>query len=99
MPLAINGALAVRDMVVQADGRILVAGNATGGTSPGPLVARYNADGSLDATYGTGGVASIFLGDGGVLDGIDLQSNGDAIVCGGITPDAAGAAVVARIQF
>jgi uncharacterized delta-60 repeat protein len=98
-PLANNGALTVRDMVVQADGRILVAGNATGGTSPGPLVARYNADGSLDTTYGTNGVASIFLGVGGVIDGIDLQSNGDAIVCGGITPDTAGAGVVARIQF
>jgi uncharacterized delta-60 repeat protein len=41
-------------VAVQPDGRTLVAG--TSGISPGAVVLRFNADGSLDSTFGTGGV-------------------------------------------
>ena len=40
--------------VVQADGRIVVGG-ASGGAM---ILARFNADGTLDTTYGTGGFVS-----------------------------------------
>ena len=37
--------------VVQADGRVVVAGQRAGAAT----LARFNADGTLDTTYGTGG--------------------------------------------
>jgi uncharacterized delta-60 repeat protein len=45
--------------LTQPDGKILVAGpgNANGST----VLERYNPDGSLDASFGTGGVASLVL--------------------------------------
>jgi uncharacterized delta-60 repeat protein len=39
-------------VTVQADGRILLAGRAWVGSSEDMALARYNADGSLDATFG-----------------------------------------------
>jgi uncharacterized delta-60 repeat protein len=42
-------------VAVQADGKIVVAGHTTGGMHGDIAMARYNADGSLDTTFGTGG--------------------------------------------
>ena len=44
-------------VVVMPDGKILVAGASSRPTGSGvfPVLARYNADGSLDTTFGTGG--------------------------------------------
>src|SRR5262249_24571364 len=41
----------------QPDGRIVVAGRTEDGTTSDALVARFNADGSLDATFGAGGLS------------------------------------------
>lgn len=49
-PFADNGA-ACNSLLVEADGKIVAAGLADGGLA----LARYNADGSLDATFGNGG--------------------------------------------
>jgi len=49
VPPALNGA--VRDLSVQADGRIVIVGDFTG-VSLRNRIARLNADGSLDASYG-----------------------------------------------
>lgn len=50
-------------VAVQPDGRIVVAGN-TRGTGAGQnfAVIRYNPDGSLDESFGTGGIARTDLG-------------------------------------
>ena len=42
-----------RAVAIQADGKIVVAGNANNGTSNEIAVARYNTDGTLDGTFGT----------------------------------------------
>ena len=42
-------------VATQSDGRIVVAGFTYNGSTYDFAVARYNADGSLDATFGTGG--------------------------------------------
>ena len=44
------------EIQVQADGKILIAGQSVKSTSSDTLVARFRDDGSLDPTYGTGGV-------------------------------------------
>lgn len=44
-------------MALQPDGKILVAGSSTAPPDAVLVVLRFNADGSLDPTFGTGGVA------------------------------------------
>jgi uncharacterized delta-60 repeat protein len=45
-----------RDLALQPDGKIVVAGYAHNGQNDDFAVARYNTDGSLDATFGAGGI-------------------------------------------
>jgi uncharacterized delta-60 repeat protein len=71
------------DAKAQPDGRIVVVGNASGGTKPGPIVARYRVDGTLDPTFGSAGVASIFIGSEGAFTSAELQSS-DKLVIGGV---------------
>lgn len=88
------------DLAVQADGKILVVGNALDGTKMGPIVVRYLPDGTLDPTYGTAGVASLFIGTNGEFSAVDLAANGDAIVSGGFDGDKDDtAAIITRLGF
>jgi len=47
-------------LALQGDGKVLVVGVATDGTNPAAAVVRYDANGSLDSTFGVGGVALIY---------------------------------------
>lgn len=50
-------------LAVQSDGRVVVAGNTRGaGTGQDFAVVRYNADGSLDDSFGAGGIVRTDLG-------------------------------------
>jgi uncharacterized delta-60 repeat protein len=73
-----------QDIAVQTDGKIVVVGSAPGSTGGAFGLARYNADGSLDATFGTGGkVATSFSGfDSADASAVALQSNGQIVVAG-----------------
>src|SRR5207237_6338983 len=51
-------------MAVQADGRIVIAGSASNGLDNDFAVARLNADGSPDNTFGSGGRLLIPVGQG-----------------------------------
>ena len=44
------------DVVIQADGKIVAAGKANVGVNSDFAVVRYNANGLLDTTFGTGGI-------------------------------------------
>jgi uncharacterized delta-60 repeat protein/RHS repeat-associated protein len=72
-------------MVVQSDGKIIVAG--IGSTSDGRFVlARYNADGSLDTSFGTAGTGLVatLIGTTGADDirALALTSSGQIIAVG-----------------
>jgi uncharacterized delta-60 repeat protein len=69
--------------VIQADGKIVVAGRAVVAGSGGDFgVVRYNADGSLDSTFGTGGkVTTAFLGNE-VARAVGVQADGKIVVAG-----------------
>jgi uncharacterized delta-60 repeat protein len=55
----------VAGVAIQRDGKIIAAGDSgTAGRSNEVTVARYNRDGSLDATFGSGGIARTDFGDG-----------------------------------
>jgi uncharacterized delta-60 repeat protein len=70
-----------RDAVLQSDGKIVVAGSATV-NSPYDSFAmvRFNSDGSLDQTFGTGG--RVLMVDEGGLTAVALQSDGKLIALG-----------------
>jgi uncharacterized delta-60 repeat protein len=89
-----------RRIRIQADGKLLVAGFATFISSPTVAsesfaLARYNADGSLDTAYATGGKAHD--SPGGSYDyaqGLAIQGDGKVVVVGqsanlGSNPDMA----------
>jgi uncharacterized delta-60 repeat protein len=68
------------DVVVAPDGKILVAGNTFHPYENKGVVARFNPDGTIDAGYGTGGLA------GGVpirkFSALALQADGSVLAAG-----------------
>lgn len=76
-------------ILVQADGRILLVGNANAGASP--AVVRLNADGSLDTTFGGGTGKTILSWSGGTLD----ASSSFTLTNAGIRLDRAGRILLA----
>ena len=78
-----NGA--IRDVKVQRDGKIVIGGSFTSfdGASMN-LIARLNADGSLDGSFDPG---SGFKGSNytPVVSGLALQTDGKILVCGGFS--------------
>ena len=65
--------------VLMPDGKILVAGH--GGPS-GLILARFEDDGSLDTTFGTGGTVFSNLGPSGNVGGLAIQADGKIVVAG-----------------
>jgi uncharacterized delta-60 repeat protein len=72
------------DVVIQADGKIVAAGYATMNTSDLDFaLARYNADGSLDPGFGSGGKVITSIGSArDVAYGIALQPDGKIVAAG-----------------
>jgi uncharacterized delta-60 repeat protein len=67
-------------VAVQSDGKIVAAGSSRGTAF---LLARFNADGSLDQTFGTnGGVETTFGDQAAAGSGIVVQADGKIIVVG-----------------
>ena len=83
-----------RDVVVQADGRIVVVGSTGSGTTGNMAVARYLANGSLDTGFDGDGKATIDFASGDD-DGnaIALQPDGKIVVAGHATGATADMAV------
>ena len=64
-------------MAVQADGKIVVAGDGdSAATGRDPCVVRYHPDGSLDPTFGVGGVVELALAGHQRVTGVGLTSTG-----------------------
>jgi len=72
-----------RDVVIQPDGRILVAGKTNTVTSANsdPVLIRYNTDGSLDSGFGTNGIAVTNLNVAGA-QAIALLPDGRIVTVG-----------------
>ena len=70
------------DVALQPDGKIIAAG-AVVATFSDFALARYNNDGSLDASFGSGGkVTTDFFIDDDVANGLALQSDGRIVAAG-----------------
>jgi len=75
---------AAHGLVLQADGKLVAAGVARTSRSGDFALARYNANGSLDATFGTGGkVTTDFAGDDDAAFALVLQTDGKLVAAGG----------------
>ncbi len=70
-----------RSLALQADGKIVVAGY-TVGTDRNFALARYNADGSLDSSFGTGGKVITDFGGNDYAYAVTLQADGKIVVAG-----------------
>jgi uncharacterized delta-60 repeat protein len=70
-------------VALQPDGKIVVAGNSSaGGSSIDFALARYNADGTLDATFGGAGKVLTDFGRQDEALAIVIQANGRIVVAG-----------------
>ena len=70
-------------LTIQADGKLVVAGDASTGTELDFALARYNANGSLDSSFGTGGrVTTNFPGNSAEASALSIQTDGKLVVAG-----------------
>src|SRR5262249_46712370 len=88
--LTIKLASKANAVAVQSDGKILIAGS-TGVTATGPttgedfFLARFNTNGTLDTTFGSGGM--VHTDFGGTSDeawSLAVQADGKIVLAGGI---------------
>lgn len=76
-----------RAVALQTDGKIVMAGDSENTGIKNIAISRYNTDGSLDTTFGTGGKVTVQLGSASVLTyGLSIQSDGKIVVCGETSP-------------
>ncbi|HNL77273.1 MAG TPA: DUF4347 domain-containing protein, partial [Accumulibacter sp.] len=70
-------------VAIQTDGKILVAGNTWNGNSNDFGLVRYNTDGSLDTSFGTGGKVTTAVGAGDdFASSVYVQTDGKIVVAG-----------------
>jgi uncharacterized delta-60 repeat protein len=73
------------DVAIQPDGKIIAAGfimsNNTA-TVRNFALARYNTDGSLDATFNSTGTVTTSIGPGSAVSSVALQNDGKIVVAG-----------------
>src|SRR5439155_12716 len=79
--------LYVLAVTMQPDGRIVAAGTAQDGAIETFAVARYEANGAIDGTFGTGGVAVTNLGNwptivSGRASALSVQPDGKIVAAG-----------------
>jgi uncharacterized delta-60 repeat protein len=78
-----SGAAQVHAMAVQADGKIIIVGQA-GSNSTTFALARFDRDGSLDSSFGSGGQVTTAFGSAqnGAAEGVVVQPDGKIVVAG-----------------
>lgn len=72
-------------MVIQSDGKIILAGSTYGSDSLGFAMIRYNTDGSLDKNFGDTGKVITSIGKWGVIHALTLDSKGKILAAGQVT--------------
>jgi uncharacterized delta-60 repeat protein len=71
-----------RSVVLQSDGKIVVAGYSDNGSGNDFAVVRYNSDGSLDGSFDTDGKQTTSIGSSGAANSVVLQSDGKIVAAG-----------------
>ena len=72
-------------VAIDSDGKIVVAGRSNNGTDADFAVARYNADGTLDTGFGTGGKVTTAIGsDDDEARALAIDGDGKIVVVGNV---------------
>jgi len=87
-----------RAVAIQSDGKIVACGVSGNGPFIEGVVVRYLADGSLDNTFGTNGVAYIAPAHDVVPEDLLIQPDGKIVVAGTGYPTVEGDFMVARLN-
>jgi len=87
------GGAASSAVALQSDGRILVSGELAGNEF---AAFRFLADGTLDTTFGIGGVVSVF--SKGTATAIHVQADGKAVLSGYVRGEGGRAFAAARLE-
>ncbi len=83
-----TGADVINASVLQTDGKIVVGGSSYTGSKTDFALVRYNSNGSLDTSFGTGGVVTTAIGTGtDVINALTLQSDGKLVAVGNTGSD------------
>ena len=87
----VNGlALKARSVELQTDGKIVVAGYTSETTANNAVIVRYNADGSLDNTFDSDGIAiQTIAANQTIILSTKVQSNGKILI-GGYSSETSG---------
>jgi len=74
----------LKDVTVQADGKVVAAGDLGGSDAEGFVFARYLSDGTLDPSFGSGGIERVELSSLPlhVLAGVAVQADGKIVANG-----------------
>ena len=67
---------------IQSDGKIVAAGSSYNGSKYDFALARYNANGTLDTGFGTGGIVTTSIGSNNDYANALIQSDGRIVVAG-----------------
>jgi uncharacterized delta-60 repeat protein len=89
-----------RAVAIQPDGKILAAGSADASGGSDFAVVRYNRDGTLDRTFGTGGTALTDVSGAGRYDAayaVAVQADGKILAAG--SADASGGSDFAVVRY
>lgn len=78
-----------RAIAIQADGKLLLAGYSWNGLDNDFALARYDANGVLDTSFGSNGVVSTDFGANDLAYALALQSDGKIVVVGNTGTDIA----------
>ncbi|MBS1986809.1 hypothetical protein JST99_02665 [Candidatus Dependentiae bacterium] len=85
-------------IVIQPDGKIVVAGSSASGSTVYVALVRYNTDGTLDGTFGSGGKVLTYGGaaQNSAAFAIALQSDGKIVVAGRVGVGSSANIIVVR---
>jgi uncharacterized delta-60 repeat protein len=90
-----------RGVAIQSDGKIVVVGRTRIAFQNVFAVARYNTDGSLDSTFGSGGIVTTAVGNDNptvAANDVTIQSDGKIVVVG-TGAGSSGADVFAVVRY
>ena len=83
-------------VVLQPDGKLIVAGSSSNTASPDFLIVRYNGDGSLDTSFGNGGMVTTDFGASDFAHAVAVQPDGKIVAAGLSQSQSSGNIVLAR---
>ena len=86
-------------LIQQADGKLVIAGGTISGSQYRFVFARFNADGTLDATFGTGGTRLVDFGGGSESWANDIaqQPDGKLVAVGPVFGPGGRDVAIARV--